>query len=80
MRFETYQVEWCGQLRIVDSHREGIQFKMHNPPIPPSKKLFHVCIKFQEYVQAKRIENRDIWKDHLDGENDFLERESTLGS
>lgn len=58
--FENHRSYWREELENVDSLLEGIQYKMFNPPMPPTTKLFELCLRFQDYVRVERATDRDI--------------------
>lgn len=51
---------------------EGMQYKIRLPPMPPFSLLFQLCIRFQEYVREECATGRDLWKEYLHGEDEFL--------
>lgn len=76
--FEAHRSDWKDGSKHVDRHLEGMQYKIRHPPMPQSMVLFHLCIRFQDYVRAKRAAGRDLWKEYLHGEDEFLEKGSTV--
>lgn len=70
--FEAHRSNWQDGLKHVDRYIEGMQYKTRHLPMPQFTMLFQLCIRFQEYVHEERAVGRDIWKEYLHGEDQFL--------
>lgn len=70
--FERNRSSWQDGLKQVNQYLEGMQYKIRHPPMPPFSLLFKLCIRFQEYVREERAARRDLWREYLLEESQFL--------